>query len=131
MFGKPALQGSHISESIFWKEEIIEAKIQDGKIKFRSMQDKKKSLPGHKQNNFSKNIDKKRIEEKGKSVVGRALVGTLIAGPLGTIVGGMSGLGTKKKKRMSGILLSTMMKIRALQSWRADGQPILTSLTEN
>lgn len=38
------------------------------------------------------------IIEKNKSVVGRAAVGTLIAGPLGAIVGGMSGIGTKKKK---------------------------------
>jgi hypothetical protein len=34
--------------------------------------------------------------EKEKSVIGRALVGTLIAGPIGAIVGGISGVGTKK-----------------------------------
>lgn len=38
------------------------------------------------------------IVEKNKSVVGRAAVGTLLAGPLGAIIGGMSGVGTKKKK---------------------------------
>jgi len=37
------------------------------------------------------------IIEKNKSVVGRALVGTLIIPGLGTIIGGMSGIGTKKK----------------------------------
>lgn len=36
--------------------------------------------------------------EKGKSVVGRALIGTLLIPGLGTIVGGMSGIGNKKKK---------------------------------
>lgn len=101
MFGKPALQGSHISGiNIFGEEEIIEAKIQDGKIRFRSVQDKKKEayLDINKITS-AKILTRKEIEEKGKSVVGRALVGTLIAGPLGTIVGGMSGLGTKKKKK--------------------------------
>jgi hypothetical protein len=36
--------------------------------------------------------------EKGKSVVGRAVLGTLLVPGLGTIVGGMSGIGNKKKK---------------------------------
>lgn len=36
--------------------------------------------------------------DKNKSVVGRALVGTLLVPGLGTIVGGMSGIGSKKKK---------------------------------
>ena len=36
--------------------------------------------------------------EKSKSVVGRALIGTLIVPGLGTIIGGMSGIGTKKKE---------------------------------
>ncbi|UED78053.1 hypothetical protein [Brevibacillus sp. DP1.3A] len=38
------------------------------------------------------------IYEKGKSVVGRALIGTLIVPGLGTIIGGMSGIGSKKTK---------------------------------
>lgn len=40
----------------------------------------------------------RELIEKGKSVVGRALIGTLLVPGLGTIVGGMSGIGTKKKK---------------------------------
>ncbi|WP_274363699.1 hypothetical protein [Paenibacillus thermotolerans] len=36
------------------------------------------------------------LHEKGKSVVGRALVGTLLVPGLGTIVGGMSGIGNKQ-----------------------------------
>lgn len=35
---------------------------------------------------------------QNKSVVGRALIGTLIVPGLGTIIGGMSGVGTKNKK---------------------------------
>jgi len=36
------------------------------------------------------------LHEKSKSVVGRAIIGTLLVPGLGTIVGGMSGIGTKK-----------------------------------
>lgn len=42
--------------------------------------------------------NEQELVEKGKSVVGRALIGTLLVPGLGTIVGGMSGIGTKKKK---------------------------------
>lgn len=38
-----------------------------------------------------------QIAQINKSVIGRAIVGNLIMGPLGAIVGGMSGLGTKDK----------------------------------
>jgi len=41
--------------------------------------------------------NERELIEKGKSVVGRALIGTLLVPGLGTIVGGMSGIGTKKK----------------------------------
>ncbi|MBD3107907.1 hypothetical protein IEO70_05970 [Bacillus sp. AGMB 02131] len=40
-----------------------------------------------------------QIKEKDKSVVGRAVVGGLLIGPLGAIVGGISGIGSKKKKK--------------------------------
>lgn len=41
------------------------------------------------------------IVEKDKSVVGRALAGTILTGglPVGTLVGAISGVGTKKKKK--------------------------------
>lgn len=38
------------------------------------------------------------LVEKGKSVVGRAVIGTLLVPGLGTIIGGMSGIGSKQKK---------------------------------
>lgn len=38
------------------------------------------------------------ILEKSKSVVGRAVVGGVLLGPLGAIVGGMTGVGNKRKK---------------------------------
>ncbi|MFD0715187.1 hypothetical protein [Paenibacillus sp. GCM10027626] len=42
-------------------------------------------------------LTEEEIIQKNKSVVGRALIGTLIVPGLGTIVGGMSGIGTKNK----------------------------------
>ena len=41
--------------------------------------------------------EEKAIIEKDKSVIGRAVVGGLLLGPVGAIVGGMSGIGTKKE----------------------------------
>lgn len=40
-----------------------------------------------------------QLTQVKKSVIGRAIVGHLIMGPIGAIVGGMSGIGTKDKKR--------------------------------
>lgn len=45
------------------------------------------------------------FEELDRSVVGRALVGTLLVPGIGTIIGGMSGLKTKKKKQRSFYLI--------------------------
>jgi hypothetical protein len=38
----------------------------------------------------------KMLTEKQKSVIKRSLVGVAVAGPLGAIVGGLSGVGTKQ-----------------------------------
>lgn len=46
-------------------------------------------------------VTDKEIIEKSKSVLGRAVVGNLVLGPLGAIVGGMSGIGNKKKSKLS------------------------------
>lgn len=44
-------------------------------------------------------VFEEEIIEQNKSVVGRAAVGTLLLGPLGGIIGGLSGTGTKKTKK--------------------------------
>lgn len=43
-------------------------------------------------------VNEKEVKETDKSVLGRAAVGGLLLGPLGAVVGGMSGIGTKKKE---------------------------------
>ena len=42
-------------------------------------------------------VTEKEIQEADKSVVGRAVVGGLLLGPLGAVVGGVSGVGKKQK----------------------------------
>lgn len=42
-------------------------------------------------------VDEVQIREVDKSVIGRAVVGGVLLGPLGAIVGGASGIGTKQK----------------------------------
>lgn len=42
-------------------------------------------------------VSEKDIVEKSKTVLGRAFIGSIFLGPLGAIVGGMSGVGNKQK----------------------------------
>lgn len=42
-------------------------------------------------------VTNEMITEKGKSVIGRAIVGGILTGGIGAVVGGMSGIGSKKK----------------------------------
>lgn len=106
MFGKLKLMGTHVGGiNVFGQEEVIQATLEDDRIKFNSVTDKNKtaSLSYDKINNVGI-LTEKEIVEQDKSVVGRAVAGTLLAGPLGTIVGGMSGIGNKKKKKNYRIL---------------------------
>lgn len=44
-----------------------------------------------------KTLSQEELAKVDKSVIGRAVVGGLILGPLGAIIGGMSGIGNKEK----------------------------------
>jgi len=50
-------------------------------------------------------FSEKEITEKDKSVIGRAVAGGLLLGPLGGIIGGMSGTGKKQKTKIVGYLI--------------------------
>ncbi len=58
---------------------------------------------------FLQNLDQIQ-EQKDKSVIGRAIIGGLLLGPLGAIVGGMSGIGSKEvKAKMPDLILSVVL----------------------
>jgi hypothetical protein len=44
-----------------------------------------------------RDIQPDEITEKDKSVIGRAVIGGVLLDPVGAVVGGMSGLGTKQE----------------------------------
>lgn len=44
-------------------------------------------------------VNETEIKEADKSVIGRAFVGGVLLGPLGAVVGGMSGIGKKEKSQ--------------------------------
>lgn len=77
----------------------INIKEKDNEIQFRNLRDLKAPLirlPLEKLTHVWLETEQEYVE-KNKSVIGRAAVGSLL-GPLGTIIGGMSGIGTKKRK---------------------------------
>ncbi len=49
--------------------------------------------------NNAQKINEEEITEANKSSIGRAVVGGVLLGPLGAMVGGMSGIGKKKKTK--------------------------------
>lgn len=69
---------------------------------------------------FDQIIDMKCVplenfEEQNKSVIGRAIVGGLLLGPLGAIVGGMSGIGKKVKQLGKFVLIINFWDIYSHQ----------------
>lgn len=106
LFNKVTLIGNHIDGiDIFNENELIQAILENEEITFRSVDDKKKTAKlSISKINGVRIIDKQKTIEKDKSVVGRAIAGSLVAGPLGTIVGGMSGIGKKAKKKKYRVL---------------------------
>lgn len=50
-------------------------------------------------------VTEENIKEKEKSVVGRGIAGATLFGPVGAILGGLSGTGTKKKKTKTSVFV--------------------------
>lgn len=95
--------------SVFNADEDLKVSIESStdELIFKSIADKKKPViyMALDKLRYTRKGTSKEVVEKGKSVVGRALVGTLIAGPIGTVVGGMSGIGSKKKTKTKTIIV--------------------------
>lgn len=69
-------------------------------------------------------IHDEMVTEKDKSVLGRAIIGGVLTGGIGAIIGGMSGIGTKKNKKKTHYLVinykSKDDEVKVL-SFRMDG----------
>lgn len=50
--------------------------------------------------------DQSELLRQNKSVIGRAIVGNILMGPMGAIIGGMSGIGTKSAKNNSYLVIN-------------------------
>lgn len=59
-------------------------------------------------------ISESVLTEKDKSVIARALIGGIVFGVAGAIVGGMSGLGTKKEKTINNFFKITLNDSREI-----------------
>jgi hypothetical protein len=57
----------------------------------------------------------KQLTEQQKNVIGRAVIGTILAGPVGGLVGGASGIGTIKKTEDVEILYITYKDEKELE----------------
>lgn len=77
----------------------ISATIADGNLVIRQRLGKHQPvlLPLHRIRNFG-TVAESEIVAQQKSVVGRAAVGGLLLGPLGAVIGGIDGAGSKQKK---------------------------------
>jgi len=83
------------------KGALIRATLEESELTIKPSFSKQE--PSHLKYNQIVNVGVVREEEiieKSKSVLGRAVVGGLVLGPLGAIVGGISGTGKKEKTKL-------------------------------
>lgn len=79
------IAGNTLCDLYMYDDKIlIDAKTQKFEIKFERLR-------------VAAFKSEKEIIETGKSVVGRAVIGTILLPGLGTLIGGISGVGSKKK----------------------------------
>ena len=83
--------------------EVVDVTIDPaaGKLNFQSAISKKRSAElDLSRVKDVRDVNETQIFEANKSVLGRSVVGGLLLGPLGSIVGGMSGLNGRKSKKV-------------------------------
>lgn len=85
--------------------------------------------------NIAKFMSETEIKEKSKSVGGRAVVGGILLGPLGALVGGMSGVGDKKKKTITNYIIINYSEDKVLSfeipPMNLNFSKVLTGINEN
>lgn len=64
-------------------------------------------------------VGEQELVEKEKNVIGRGLAGGLLFGPAGMVLGGMSGVGNKKKKRTIGLFVITYLSENSPEELRS------------
>ncbi len=85
--------------------------------------------------NVAKFMSETEIKEKSKSVGGRAVVGGILLGPLGALVGGISGVGDKKKKTITNYIIINYSGDKVLSfeipPMNLNFRKVLTGINEN
>lgn len=85
--------------------------------------------------NVAKFMSETEIKEKSKSVGGRAVVGGILLGPLGALVGGVSGVGDKKSKTIKNYIVINYSEDKVLSfeipPTNLNFRKVLTGINEN
>jgi len=90
----------------FSKDTVVCLKLHENELEIkRSFFTKPSAFLNYSQITNAAVVREQEIIEIDKSVVGRAIVGGLLLGPLGAEIGGISGVGKKKKTKYSCYLI--------------------------
>ncbi|NQX65712.1 hypothetical protein HQN90_06195 [Paenibacillus alba] len=73
----------------------------------------------------------KEIVSQSKSVIGRGIVGGVLFGPAGLLLGGMSGIGDKKKTKVSDVyIVSYLSSAEEVRNITFTMPPLMVSVTK-
>lgn len=107
--GLPNDPDSELFEVDMDRENVILSQIALGVLKNKIIQTYKIPLENIVECGF---VTEEEVVSADKSVVGRGVVGGFLFGPAGLVLGGMSGIGSKKKKKTVGLFVITYLSPR-------------------
>lgn len=107
--GLPDAPTSELFEVDMDQQDMILSQITLGVLKNKVIQTYKIPLKNIVECGF---VTEKELVEVGKSVVGRGAVGGFLFGPAGLVLGGLSGVGSKKKEKTVGLFVITYLSPR-------------------
>ncbi len=108
--GLPDAPSSELFEVDIDKEDLILSQITLGALKNKVIQTYKIPLKNIVECGY---VTEKELVEAGKSVVGRGIVGGFLFGPAGLVLGGLSGVGSKKKEKVVGLFVVSYISPRS------------------